>query len=160
MSEKKTRTERFDESFKVLLIIMTVTFSGSLAFYKDVMQPRFFSDLIISFVFTIVIWIVSTLRSGESEYAWKTVAWWFLMSSFGTTFVRLYFAIFLLPPLSVSLLVLVSLGLTLPILCYLKGSIGKSDYRAVLMVLLFFTVFFVVFDILGFLGILHFPLNQ
>jgi len=160
MSEKKTRAERFDEAFKMLLIIMTVTFSGSLAFYKDVMQPRFFSDLATSFVFTIVIWIVSSLRSGESEYAWKTVAWWFLMVSFGITFVRLCFVIFLLPPLGNSLLMLVGLGLTLPILYYLKGSIGKSDYRVVLMILLFLTAFFVVLDILYFLGILHFPLGQ
>jgi len=159
MPQVKTRTERFDEAFKMLLIIATITFSGALAFYKEIIELRFFSYSIGVFVIAIIIWLFSTLYGEKYEYLLKTGAWWLLMFAFGTVFARLYFTVFLLPPLVVSLVVLLSLVLTLPMLTYLKETIGAKECKYLRIILLMPTLFFIFLDILYFLDLITLPLN-
>jgi len=153
MSKTKTRVERFDEAFRTLLIILTISFSGSLAFYKEVMEPRFFSYSAGAFVTAIVIWTVATLLGGYYEYFLKISGWWFLMAAFGVLFARMYFTMFLLPPLVVSVIVLASLVLTLPILSYLKEAIGEELYKYSLKIWSMVTLLFIILDVLYYIGL-------
>jgi len=159
MSKVRTRIERFDEAFKMLLIIMTITFSGSIAFYREIMEPRFFSYSAGIFVITVVLWTASTLCGGKGEYLGKIVAWYFLMDTFVTILARLHFTVFLLPPFVVTFIALAILSLTLPILWYLEDTIGEKYYKDLMEIFLVMTSFFIILDILYFLGIVTFPLG-
>ena len=158
MSKTKTRVERFDEAFKMLLIVMTLTLSANIGLYKEIMEPKSFSYTIWIFAITIVIWAYSTLSGGKDEYVLKALAWYFLMLAFGVFFARLRFTVFLLPPLVVSLIVLVGLALTLPILWYLKEIIGEKEQKRLTKVLFSITLLLIVLDTLYFLGLVTFPL--
>ena len=161
MSEEpkvRTYTERFDEAFKTLLIVMTITFSGSIAFYKEIMEPRFFSYSVGIFAATIVLWTFSTLYGRKHEYLLKAGTWYLLMVTFGVLFARLHYTMFLLPPLVVSLVALVGLVLTLPILQYLRKTIGERNHKDFRRALLWATFLIIVLDVLYFFGLLTFPL--
>lgn len=154
----KTRPERFDEAFKLLLVVMTITFSGSIAFYKEILESKFFSGLAMMFVFTIAVWTFSTLRGGEFEYASKAIAWFFLMVTYGVALARFYLVTFLLPPLTVSVIFLASLALTLPILEYLKNVIAEKYHNFLRISFLLMTLLVIIVDVLYFLGLVTFPL--
>jgi len=144
----------------MLLIVMTITFSSSIAFYKEIVEPEFFSVSGMMFVVTIVIWTFSTLYGGKREYLWKTVAWYFLMVMFGLTFARLRLTTFLLPPLVLSCVFLVCLTLTLPMLWYLKKAIEEKDRKYFWKTLLLGTLLLIILDVLYFLDLITFPLFQ
>lgn len=160
MSKAKTRTERFDEAFKMLLIVITVIFAFSRTFFEETMELKFFSYSVGVLFFVIVVWTFSTLYGGKPEYFGKIVAWYFLMLTFGITVSRLYFTVFILPPLAVSVITIVCLGLTLPALEYLKNTFNEDEYKFLRKAFSFMTLVFIILDVLYFLGVITFPLFQ
>lgn len=74
MPEEKTRSEHFDEAFKILLVIMSVCFSGTITFLKGILEPRFFSYTVGMFITTIALWTFANLYGGKYEYFIKTTA--------------------------------------------------------------------------------------
>lgn len=158
MSKEKPRTERFDEAFKMLLIIMTMAFSVSIAFYKEIMEFKFFSLTGEAFIMTIILWSFSTLYDGEHEYGIKIGAWYLLMLTYLILFARLHYAVPLLPPFVASLIILVTLALTLPMLEYLKEAVTEEDYKFLRIGLSFPILAFIIVDVLYSLGLVTFPI--
>jgi hypothetical protein len=158
MVVEKPRTERFDDAFKLLLVIMTLSLSMGIGFYKEILEFRAFSYTIGFFVFTIVLWVFAHLRGGKDEYTLKIVAWWAMMVGFGTLFARLNFITFLLPPMIVSLIALLGLFLTLLMVYYLKENLGQTEPKKFALAYIIVTAFFVILDMLYFFGFISFPL--
>jgi len=168
----KTRIERFDEAYKMLLIVMSIILAGSFEFFKEIMEPRFFQESTLLFVLAVFIWAFSTLGDGldemiggglfdaeQAEYVAKTFGWWMLMLSLGTILLRLYSAPALAgPPLFFTAIILIGLGLTLPIFAYLKEVINEEIYSVFVKINLVMTLLIIVVDILYFLGFISFPL--
>jgi len=158
MAKKKNRAERFDDAFKMLLIVMSITYSASIAFFREVMEPKFFSYSGGFFVLTIVLWTFATLYDGDVGCILKILAWYFLMMGYGTIYARLQYNVFLLPALVISIITLVALALTLPIIMYLKKNIPEKDYRLLMKGFPLITLLFIILDVLYFLGLISFPL--
>ena len=140
----KTHTERFDEAFKILLVVVTISLSSYIAFCEDITEPKFFSYSLVPLVGTIVLWAYATLRGEEIEYNLKIMAWYLLMFAYIIVLTKLTFGLFLLPPLVTSMINLASLAVTFPILRYLKNTITKHYVFTVIMLLIISLSLFVL----------------
>ena len=94
LSERKQfdetlKTQRFDETLKILLIITTTTMSFSIGLYKEVLDRNFFIEFFISFVFSVIFWCFFNLIGGSLEYLGKLYAWHFLIFNMVISFARL-----------------------------------------------------------------------
>jgi hypothetical protein len=158
MAEEKSRTERFDDAFKLLLVIMTVSLSMGIGFFKETLEFRAFSYTVGLFVLTIALWIVGHLHGGKDEYGLKIAAWWSMMLSFAILFARLSFTVFLLPPLVASACVVAGLILTLPLILYLKDNLGSATPKNYSIFFVLVTIIIVIIDILYYFGLVSFPI--
>lgn len=148
ISKERTRTDRFDEAFKTLLVVVSLVFSSTLAFYRGTWQPDYFVGSGLGFIITVVVYVVSTLHGGNDEYIFKVFGWYFLMFSFGTTFVRMIFIGEATPPMILSVIMIAVFALTIPIARYLRETIGRGNYKPIMIALLVMTLFMVALNVL------------
>ncbi len=95
--DMEDRLRRFDITFRTLLVIMSIFFSGSLAFYMDVLDPFAFAYSAVFFSGSIVCWAFAMLLGGHSEIPLKIISWLALMTSLALFVERLVFRSFILP---------------------------------------------------------------
>lgn len=146
------RTRRFDDTFKILLTIYTVSFSASLALFRDLMGSEFFFLTIAILVITIGLWAIFNLGGGNYEYVGKIIAWYFLMIAFGLFFLRLYYLVIVIPPIVEIFLFLLCFGLTVAIKNYLKEVINEVGKLFLNVCLPLVTLAIIIFDVLVILG--------
>jgi len=94
MSEKAALdfTRRFDETYRTLLVIVSVVLSFSYSFHVTALGIMFFIDVIILFSVSIVLWSLAHLFSSgflELEYKWKLYGWYILTFDISALFVKL-----------------------------------------------------------------------
>ena len=108
MEELNGRKRRFDETFRTLLVIVTITTTFSFNLYKDALSNTFFFDTFVFFIASIIIWAVANLVGGSNEYLLKLVAWHFLIFDITVSFIRLILGQLFIPKLW-SLVILVAI---------------------------------------------------
>ena len=89
MKDVEEIKRRFDDTFKILLTIASVTISYSMGFYKETLGINFFIEFVSSFLLALLIWAFSNLVDGEEEYLFKLGAWHLITFTLITSFVRL-----------------------------------------------------------------------
>jgi len=99
MEKRNARRQRFDETFKILLVIATITMTFSLNFYRDVLSISFFLEFFSSFVFSVILWSAYNMIGGFYEYLCKLGAWHLLTFAMVTSFERLILGKLQIPPL-------------------------------------------------------------
>ncbi len=89
MKDVEEIKRRFDDTFKILLIISSVTMSYSIVFYKETLGIDFFIEFVSSYILALLMWAFSNLIDGEEEYLFKLGAWHLITFTLITSFVRL-----------------------------------------------------------------------
>ena len=89
MEKVNDRKRRFDETFRTLLIIVTLTTTLSFNLYRDSLGDAFFLDTFLFFIVSVIIWGFSNLADGTYEYVLKLLAWHFLIFDMVVSFIRM-----------------------------------------------------------------------
>jgi len=145
MKEFGDRKRRFDETFRTLLVIVTITTTFSFNLYRNALSNAFFVDTFMFFIASIIIWGFFNLVGGTYEYAWKLIAWHFLIFDIIISFTRMVLGQLLISPV-LGLLILA--GILFPTF-WVKGWLqeveaipaGTTISRSILLVLGVWTVY-------------------
>ena len=98
MEEFNDKKRRFDESFKTILLVVTVTISLTLGLFRNALGIKFFLDTFFPFVFSLFIWVASNICDGPFEYLIKLIAWHILIYDIVVSFARISLGQLTLPP--------------------------------------------------------------
>lgn len=90
----KDRSERFDDTFKLLLTLLTVLIAFSFALYQETIEPEFYGVTVFSYILLVVFWCVPNIIGGLKiaraiEYPAKLIGWYLLIFLLLMTFFRL-----------------------------------------------------------------------
>ena len=151
MDEKriKKRDERFDETYRMLLIIESILISSSFAFFKEVMPWEFFNFTILSYIFAVLLWCFPHLYGTNSEYLFKTIGWYFTVQTIFVTFARLSLLIYALPQIYTITVLLLSFVFSFPMIFYLKQYIEKEDAKLLKLLMIILVLALVVWDLIA-----------
>lgn len=95
--ESVDRKKRFDETFKTLLIIVTITLSVTLSLYKDILGVTFFIDAFLNFIVSVFVWAIANIADGQNEYVIKLIGWHLLIYVLAVSFARILLGLSLIP---------------------------------------------------------------
>lgn len=121
----KDRIERFDDTFKLLLTIETVLVAFSFAFLKDIIESRFYSVTVFTYILLVIFWSVTNIVGGlrparDYEYFMKVFLWYLLVFLLLLTFFRLSSKTFDIDLEWGFISLCFSLGVSFPFTIYLK----------------------------------------
>jgi len=144
----KDRSERFDDTFKLLLTIETVMIAFSFALFQDIIEPKFFGVTVFSYILVLVFWCVPNIIAGfhimrDVEYSAKVIGWYSLIALLLMTFLRLSSGVFSIDLSWEIMILLCSFLLSFPFTTYLKEYIPSSLRKLTIIVLIVMTVFMV-----------------
>ncbi len=131
MKTEKSREERFDDVFQIVLIVVALSF--------DI--PWFFGRIPIAetgvFVFILVIWAFGHLKGGETEYAFKLGSFnqaillltnFYTLALTGTQDLPLFFDI-----TSILVFSIICISISATLYSYLRGSADRETSIGILV---------------------------
>jgi len=148
MDKLRERSERFDDVYKMLLLVESILLSSSFAFFKEVMPWEFFNFTIFSYVFSIILWCVPHLYGTTVEYTLKILGWYFTVQIIIVTFVRLSLLVYVLPQIYTIFALILSFLFSFPMIFYLKQYIQK-DVKLLKTSMIILVVALIVWNLLA-----------
>jgi hypothetical protein len=143
------RSKRFDDVYKMLLLIESVLISSSFAFFKDVMPWEFFNFTILSYIFSIILWCIPHLYATSSEYVFKIIGWYFTVQITLVTFARLCLLVYVLPQIYTISVLTLSFCFSFPMIYYLKQNIGREYVKHLKISLLIVVLALIIWDLMA-----------
>lgn len=131
----KDRSERFDDTFKLLLTVETIMIAFSFTFFKNIVEPEFFGTTVFGYILVVILWCIPNMI-GFFEYAIKVLSWFFLIFLLVITFLRLCLGVFRIGSSWELLCLWVSFSLSFPLTIYLKKYIQTLPRKLIQVVLI------------------------
>lgn len=141
----KDRTERFDDTFKLLLTLETILIAFSFALFKEIIELKFYSVTVFSYILLVTVWSVSNLIAGlkiarDCEYLMKVFGWYLLIFLLLLTFFRLSLRTFDIDLQWQVISLCSSFALSFPFTIYLKEYIPSTIRKITHILLIVVTI--------------------